>query len=196
LEAGEQLFEAILSGRGTVFTVDDYGDAWHYVRRPDRRFTVEIPELLEKLRRLADEPSSWVSEEFPLVLSAGERRSYTANTIIRDPAWRKRDGDGALRVGPADAERLGLATGARALLTTEAGDAEVTIEVSEMLAPGHVSLPNGLGVDHSDGASGRKRTGVAANELTSLGHRDWLAGTPWHKYVPARVEAVSGRDAA
>ena len=29
--------------------------------------------------------------EFPFVLTAGERRSFTANTIIRDPAWRKKD---------------------------------------------------------------------------------------------------------
>ncbi len=192
LELGEQLFEAILSGRGTVFTVDTYEDAWNYVRRPDRRFTVEIPELIDKLRSLRDEPSSWVTDEFPLVLSAGERRSYTANTIIRDPAWRKRDGEGALRVGPADAERLGLATGARARVTTEAGAAEVVVEVSEMLAPGHVSLPNGLGLDYPDAGGAARTAGVAANELTSLHHRDWLAGTPWHKYVPARVEAISG----
>jgi hypothetical protein len=35
-------------------------------------------------------------------------------------------------------------------------------------------------------------TGVAANELTSLGWRDPLAGTPWRKHVPARVEAAIG----
>jgi Molybdopterin oxidoreductase Fe4S4 domain len=30
--------------------------------------------------------------------------------------------------------------------------------------------------------------GVAPNELTDSARRDWLAGTPWHKHVPARVE--------
>ncbi len=34
-------------------------------------------------------------------------------------------------------------------------------------------------------------TGAAPNELTSGDDRDWLAGTPWHKHVPARIEAVS-----
>ena len=48
----------------------------------------------------------------------GERRSFTANTIFRDPAWRKRDAGGALRVSPDDAARLGLADGGRARLTT------------------------------------------------------------------------------
>jgi hypothetical protein len=37
----------------------------------------------------------------------------------------------------------------------------------------------------------RGRIGVAANELTSLRHRDWLAGAPGHRHVPARLEAVA-----
>jgi hypothetical protein len=32
---------------------------------------------------------------------------------------------------------------------------------------------------------------VAPNELTSGADRDWLAGTPHHKHVRARVEAVT-----
>jgi anaerobic selenocysteine-containing dehydrogenase len=35
-----------------------------------------------------------------------------------------------------------------------------------------------------------RRTGVSLNELTSAHRRDGLAGTPWHTYVPARVEAL------
>jgi anaerobic selenocysteine-containing dehydrogenase len=35
------------------------------------------------------------------------------------------------------------------------------------------------------------RSGVAVNELTSLNDRDRFAGTPHHKIVPARVEAVA-----
>ncbi len=54
------------------------------------------------------------------------------------------------------------------------------------MQPGHVSLPNGYGLDNEDGG----RSGVAVNELTSLDHRDRFAGTPLHKYVPARIELV------
>jgi anaerobic selenocysteine-containing dehydrogenase len=187
---GEALFEAVLTGRGVEFTVDDYPDAWNYVRRPDKRFTVEIPELLEKLRELEHEPARWTTDEFPFVLSAGERRSYTANTIVRDPAWRKRDAAGALRVAPADAERLGVATGGRVRVITDTGAAEAVVEVSEMMRPGHVSLPNGLGLDFADADGMRQVPGIAPNELTSTKHKDWLAGTPWHKHVPARIEAI------
>lgn len=189
-EPGEALFDAVLRGRGVVFTADDYPDAWNYVRRPGRRFTIEIPELLEKLRELDAAPASWTSDEFPFVLSAGERRSYTANTIIRDPEWRKRDTEGALRIAPADANTLGVATGDRVKIVTAAGAAEVAVEVSEMMQPGHISLPNGLGVDFTDEHGATRRPGVAPNELTSTTHKDWLAGTPWHKHVPARLEVI------
>jgi anaerobic selenocysteine-containing dehydrogenase len=184
-EPGDRLFERILEGSGVVFTLDEYDDAWSYVKRPDRRFTLDIPELVERLRGLADEPSSWVSEEYPFVLSAGERRAFTANTIIRDPGWRRRDAGGALRISPDDAKRLKVTDGDRLRVVTERGRAEAAVEVTEMMQAGHVSLPNGLGVDN-DGDS----AGVSPNELTSLHHRDWLAGTPWHKYVPARLERL------
>jgi anaerobic selenocysteine-containing dehydrogenase len=188
--SGDQLFDALLSGRAVTFTVDDYADAWNYVRRPDKRFTIEIPELLDDLRALRDAPSQWTTDEFPFVLMAGERRSYTANTIIRDPRWRKRDAEGALRIAPADARRLGVTTGGRLRVVTEAGAAEVVVEVSDMMQPGHVSLPNGLGLDFVDDDGAQRRPGVAPNELTSLHHRDAIAGTPWHKHVPARLEAI------
>lgn len=191
LQPGQKLFDAILRERaGVTFTVDGWEHAWNYVKRADHRFTVAIPELLPELRALTGATSSWTSAEFPFVLMAGERRSFTANDIIRDPSWRRRDAGGALRISPADAERLGIAAGGQARVTTEAGTAEVGVEITDMMQPGHVSLPNGLGLDYPAEDGTRERTGVAVNTLTSARYRDTLAGTPWHKYVPARIEAV------
>ncbi|NYI43191.1 anaerobic selenocysteine-containing dehydrogenase [Nocardioides aromaticivorans] len=184
-EPGNALFERILTGEAVVFTRDDHDHAWDYVRRPDRRFTLEIPELLDRLRGLASEQSSWTTEEFPFVLSAGERRAFTANTIIRDPSWRRRDAGGALRISTDDAWALSVRDGDTLRVVTERGSAVAVVEVTDTLQQGHVSLPNGLGVAHPDGTPG-----VAPNELTSLHHRDPIAGTPWHKYVPARLERV------
>jgi formate dehydrogenase len=59
-----------------------------------------------------------------------------------------------------------------------------------MLA-GHASLPNGLGLDYTAADGTTIRPGVAPNTLTSSDWRDEFAGTPWHKHVPARVEAVA-----
>jgi anaerobic selenocysteine-containing dehydrogenase len=190
-EDGEALFEAMLGGRsGITLTLDDYEDAWSYVSHPDRRIALEIPELLDELRGLRADRERYVSDELPLVLSAGERRSSTANTIIRDPTWRKRDAAGALRISPDDAARLGLADGARARIVTAAGSAETVVEVTDAMQPGHVSLPNGQGLDYPDEAGEPVLTGVPTNELTSVGWRDPIALTPWHKHVPARVEAL------
>jgi anaerobic selenocysteine-containing dehydrogenase len=94
-------------------------------------------------------------------------------------------------MNPEDAERLGVTEGGRVRLTTKRGSVEVPIQLSDAMQVGHVSLPNGLGVDHTVADGVLERTGVALNELTSVEDRDWLAGTPWHKHVAARVEAIA-----
>ena len=189
--AGEQLFEAILAGRsGVVITDDDYDASWRRVKTPDGLIHVTVPELLDELRGLAAGPGA-ADPDWPFVLSAGERRSFTANTIMRDPAWRKRDAAGALRVSPADASRLGLTDGGRVRLTTRRGGGEVTVEVDDRMQPGHLALPNGLGLDSPSDDGSTVVTGLAPNELTSAADRDPFAGTPWHKHVPARLEPVA-----
>jgi len=125
--------------------------------------------------------------EFPFVLSAGERRSFTANTILRNPGWRKKDASGALRISPDDAIRLGLDNGGTARLTTRSGSAKVQIEVSDRMQNGHISLPNGTGLRHREA---KDIGGIAPNELTSTEDRDPIAGTPWHKSTAARIEVI------
>ena len=54
-----------------------------------------------------------------------------------------------------------------------------------------MSLPNGQGMDVATGDGGTGPvTGCAPNELTSIDDRDAFAGTPWHKFVPARLERL------
>lgn len=120
----------------------------------------------------------------------GERRAFTANTIVRDPNWRRRDSDGALRINPADASSLGVETGQPVRLATERGSVVVPVEVSETMQPGHVSLLNGTGPEIFEGESppDEPSGGIAPNELTSTAWRDRFVGTPWHEFVPARLE--------
>jgi anaerobic selenocysteine-containing dehydrogenase len=190
-ELGDALFDGILAGEsGVVFSIDDWEESWKRVERADRRIQLSLPELEEELSGLATEEAPGPTAEFPFVLSAGERRSFTANTIVRDPEWRRKDRSGALRMNPDDASRLGLVDGGAARLSTRRGSADVSVEVSDRMQPGHVSLPNGLGLDYPDAQGKRRATGVSPNELTASADCDWLAGTPWHKHTPARIEAL------
>jgi len=192
LEAAIALFDAIIAGEsGVVFAVDEWAEVLRRIKTPDGRIHVALPDLLAEVGRLAASPPPPPDAAFPFVLTAGERRSFTANTIIRDPAWRKKDAAGALRIHPDDASALGVAAGQPIRLTTRRGSAVVPVELSDTMQRGHVSLPNGLGLGYPvpDG-TGEVTTGVAPNELTSVEDRDPFVGTPWHKHVPARLERV------
>jgi formate dehydrogenase len=126
-----------------------------------------------------------------IILSAGERRSESSNTIIRDPDWRESEIAGSLRINPQDAENLGLRNHDKARLTTKRGSGDVIIEITDSIQRGHLSLPNGLGLDYDAGDGVILHVGVAPNELTAGEDRDFLAGTPWHKHVPARLEPLN-----
>ena len=191
LRAGNDLFDAIVrSPSGVVFAVSEYAESWQAVRHPGHRINLLIPELLPELAKL-DTGGPPGDAEYPFVLSAGERRSDTSNTSIRDPGWHRKGPFGTLRISPQDAARVGCVDGDWVRVTTRRGSAQAPVEITSALQPGHVSLPNGQGIDYHRADRGLDRRGVALNELTGLGDRDPIAGTPWHKHVAARLERLS-----
>ena len=180
--AATKFFRALLDNpSGVVFAVG----AWE--EQPARigkgGIHLALDDMLEAFAGIGAPPAA--DPDFPFVLSAGERRAFTANTIVRDAKWRKKDATGALRMGPADAAALGVAEGDMVRVTTRRGQVRVRVEISDTMQAGHVSLPNGTGIG-ADPETGEG--GVAPNELTSSEDRDPFVGTPWHKLVPARVE--------
>jgi anaerobic selenocysteine-containing dehydrogenase len=186
--AGNRLFEAILaSPSGLIFSVSEYADSWAAVRRSEHRINLHVAELMPELERI-DRESIPRDAEYPFILSAGERRGETANTLVRNPAWHRKGTFGSLRLSPQDAAALGCTTGDSLLLSTRRGSAVVVAEVTPIMQPGHISLPNGQGLDYRSADGTVVRSGVATNELTDVAQRDFLAGTPWHKHVPARLE--------
>jgi anaerobic selenocysteine-containing dehydrogenase len=188
-ELGEALFDAILKNRsGVVVSVDPFVETWRRIHKG--KINLTIPELLPELRSLRDERQS-PHPDFPFVLSAGQRRSSTANTIIRDPKWRPKDPEGALWMNPEDASHLGVKSGGRVRVITKRGSADTMVEVTDSMLPGHVSLPNGTGLWYPDREGQEFQNGVAPNDLTTTEDRDWFAGTPFHKHVRARIEAIA-----
>lgn len=146
--------------------------------------------MLEAAAQLNSENPQETTAEFPFLLSAGERRDFTANTILRNPAWRRKDKEGALYINPDDAARLNLGDGSNASITTARGALDVVVAINDRMQRGHISIPNGLGLDYPDEQGNMKTTGAAPNELTSTDLADKFFGTPWHKSVPVRVEAI------
>ncbi|WP_067490374.1 molybdopterin-dependent oxidoreductase [Erythrobacter sp. CCH5-A1] len=189
--AGNRLFEAILgSPSGTVFARQDAEDSWKRLRSPGQQINLHIPEMIEAL--LALDPAGPPRDaEYPFILSAGERRTETSNTSIRNPDWlRKGELESTLRIHPEDAAALGLADGAPVEVVSRRARARTVVECHEGSRRGHVSLPNGLGLDVAGPDGTVRRHGVALNELTDYRWRDPVVGTPWHKYVPVRLEPV------
>ncbi len=191
-KAGEKMFDTLLnSPSGFIFTDSgDYEDSWKRMRQPDQRIQLYVEELFPKLTRLDTELLE-TPKDFPFVLTAGQRRAETTNTIIRDASWDNKKKVASLYIHPQDAEKLQLESGDDVKITTKTGSARTYVEITNIQRPGFVGLPNGLGLDFKREDGSEVRVGVAPNDLTSTEDKDFFAGTPWHKYVPARIEKVA-----
>ncbi len=189
---GENLFNAILEHESAVpISVHTFDELWQLVKHKDGKIHLDIDEMLAEMRQLATE-QDYSSTEYPFILAAGERRAYNANQIMRDPEWRRNDPDGALRIHPQDAVMAGVVDGEQAICASERGGVEVRVIYDEAQRRGFVSLPHGYGQEYPDLETEEMvQVGPRLNLLTSSLHCDPLAKTPYHKYVPVRVEAVT-----
>ncbi|WP_436897374.1 molybdopterin-dependent oxidoreductase [Acinetobacter gyllenbergii] len=184
---GVKLFEKILQQRsGVVLSEHDYDDVWALIAYKDKKIRLAIPEMFIELAQLK-QSSMTLTTDYPFILLAGERRSYNANQIYRDPAWRKVDAEGRLRINPEDAQSFGVETGQMLYCISEHGKIQVTVELDEGMRKGVVSLPHGYGLRYRGG----EPIGPQLNRLTSTQHCDPLSKTPYHKYVPVRLERLT-----
>ena len=71
------------------------------------------------------------------------------------------------------------------MVTTEAGHEEIELETTDSARPGHVVIPHGFGLVYEG-----RVYGANVNRLTKNTHRDPLAATPFHRYVPCRVTPI------
>ena len=94
-----------------------------------------------------------------------------------------------LHVHPVDAGRLGLQTGGLARVTSRVGEVQVTVEITEAVREGVVSMPHGWGHDMSGTrlTVAARRAGVNSNVLTDEAVVDPLSGTAVLNGVPVTV---------
>jgi anaerobic selenocysteine-containing dehydrogenase len=192
-ELGEEIFRRMITHpEGVVIArLDRARNYDDNVGWEDKRVRLAIPAMLGELERAL--ATSRENPEYPFVLSNGLRTRWTANTIQRDPAWRKGSGPHCpLSVHPDDAAALGLSEGDRAAVSTTRGSVVLPVVLDDKLLPGQVSFPNGFGmVTGVDAAGNPVIEGVNGNELTDTADRDPFTGCPHHRYVRCRVEKAA-----
>jgi anaerobic selenocysteine-containing dehydrogenase len=184
----EEIFQQIMDHPEGIWVgkVDPEHNLDH-LQTEDGRICLHIPELLAELKNVdavSEEASLVMDPKFPLVLMAGRHISMNANTLMRDPAWNEGKRACTLAMHPSDAASLKLTDGQQVRVTTEAGSEEIELEVTDTAKKGHVVIPHGFGLVYNG-----KKYGVNVNRLTKNTHRDQF-GTPIHRYVPCRVEAL------
>jgi anaerobic selenocysteine-containing dehydrogenase len=185
---GEELFQKIIDHpEGLWIGMVDPDENFSDIRTEDGKINLVIPELdseLEAIDAGNEEAALAADPQYPFVLMAGRHFNMNANTLMRNPAWNEGKRDCTLMMHSEDAISLGIADGQKVRVTTEAGSVEIEAEITDMAHKGHVVIPHGFGMVY-DG----KEYGVNVNRLTKNTNRDWL-GTPMHRYVPCRIEAL------
>lgn len=185
---GERLFRTVVASRSSaMFSLSD--ETWSLVEHADRKVRLAVPRMLEWMRNL-DPASAVPPPEFPFVLSAGQRRLQNANQILRDPAAKRADPDGAMYIHPQDLAELGVENQGCVVVESQRASMVVRAHATDSMRRGHVILPHGYGQWHPDETGRRVLRGPALNWLTDAARRDPIADTPFHKFVPVRLAAA------
>jgi formate dehydrogenase len=166
------------------------------LRTPDRRIHLRRPEIERELARLASEADHPESREFPLRL-IGRRDPRSNNSWLHNvPKLMQGHRCRSLRVHPADAARLGLETGGRAVVRSRIGFLEAEVKVTDEVMPGVVSLPHGWGHHSPANRVATRDPGPDYNALVDAREIEPLAGMSRLNGMPVRVERIAPPAAA
>jgi anaerobic selenocysteine-containing dehydrogenase len=129
------------------------------------------PEFVLIGRRQLSSNNSWMHNIAPLVRGANKCTAH---------------------VHPDDADKLGLADGALARVTSRTGSVTVPIEVTDTVRPGVVSIPHGWGHDlpGTRAEVARAHAGVNSNVLADELLLDAPSGTAVLNGIPIDVTPV------
>lgn len=197
--AGETFQRIMANPQGVVVASLDRDDNFsHAVRTGDKKIDL-LPDAIRPLFNRAMDAfnneadandGSTEGNQYPLLLCAGERTAWNANTLHRSPHWRKGKGPYFwIKINPVTAQALELEDGEQVKLVTPQGDISGPIKITDTVFPGVLSAPNGFGIEYLDTASGElTKVGENLNQLTSLEQRDPITGIPYLKHQRCRLE--------
>jgi len=163
------------------------------LRTPSGRIELCPEPIAAQARRLIGEATASPPPAEPGLVLIGRRHLRSNNSWMGNvPALAKGASLCTLLVHPADADRLGLVHGGLADVRSRAGGVQATVEVSDAIARGVVSLPHGFGHDLPGVrlSVARRNPGVSVNRVTDELAVDPLSGTAVLNGVPVEVRAV------
>lgn len=182
----DELFDKLVHTSGDVLiSVQDIeNNIGENIKTPDKKVHLHIPALDNWVEQITadDDPGALEDGDYPMILAAGERTDFNANSLMRNPEWTGGVHACKLRLHPQDAKRLRLETGEMAVVETAAGKVVLPVEVSDIPYPGMGIIPHGFGLAYEGQADG-----VNVNFLAPAKNRDRVAGTPIHKYVRCKI---------
>lgn len=189
---GEEIFQAILAHPEGIWVGEVDVENWDHfqaVETEDGRIHLDVPEMREWIEEIdpltESEKLGKDKDAYPLILSSGRHMDYNANTHLRDPSWNRGKRACTAIMHPQDAERFGFIDSCMVKVATEAGAEIIELEVTPSTRPGYIMIPHGFGLVHQG-----RTYGANANRLAKTTHRDRIAGTPYHRYIPCKVEAA------
>lgn len=188
-DQGLELFQAIINTpQGLWIGKSDPNKNLEKVATADGRINLYAPvfeDWINEIDPAKEKEKLKPDNEFPFILMAGCHIDTNANTNLRDPAWNKGRRACTLYMNPIDAKTHGLKDKQMVRIITRAGKESIEVEITNKTRKGQVIIPHGFGLVYNG-----KKYGANVNRLTKNTHRDRLAATPLHRYVPCRVEPV------
>ena len=160
---------------------------------PERLATAEktircdTPQAIADLRRLFDEFQQPDTGELRLI---GRRHVRSNNSWMHNYHRLVKGRDRCtLMMHPDDMANQGIVPGARATLASRVGSVDVTVEATEDMMPGVVSLPHGFGHDRHGirMKTAIAHAGVSCNDVTDDQYLDVLSGNAAVNGVPVTV---------
>ncbi|MCE8546430.1 molybdopterin oxidoreductase family protein [Ruegeria pomeroyi] len=153
---------------------------------PEGRLDLAPEAFLDDLPRLlASGDSADPARPFTLI---GRRQVRSHNSWTQNsPRLVKGRNRCTVEVNPTDATRLGLADGAPARITSAAGTLTLPVEVTEAMAPGVVSIPQGWGQQGGHLSAATQNRTVSINDVTDDRRTDPLSGNAAFNGLPVSL---------
>ncbi|MEM7546964.1 MAG: molybdopterin oxidoreductase family protein [Pseudomonadota bacterium] len=154
---------------------------------PEGRLNLAPDAMLADLPRLLDHAPD---QDHPFLM-IGRRQSRSHNTWTQNaPRLVKGRNRCTLQINPADAARLNVADEAEVAVTSRTGSITLPAEVTDQMAPGVVSMPQGWGQRRGRLSTATRVETASINDLTDDTRIDPLTGNAAFNGLPVQIALV------